>query len=372
MIRSTIAQTWDHARQIDPTLMASPRQLKALASRELRPVAFSRNLLFSSMAKGKPVLFKDLPVPVRGEDKLGPREALLRALDEGFSRRSRVLVRCGPSGKLTRIPVAELVRRWASSRARVSVTDLHIRGTPLTKTIDCSCLSDFNILAEAGGAVAEQEMLTMVVSSAGVFTDSHTDDPDGSNHCFVGRKLWLVWDTFSGLSHNLEDCERIAIETKQAAFSISGFLSVPHSRWFFVEPNQTLFLPGHLTHKVITLDDYLGVGSFFVMLPSYLRTLARWTERTPLWALTLPPDRRLDLVDKITRCVINKVRALASAPRAEASRWGLTHLGAAVRQWQQASRGLSSRALLDNPVSTELVMTVLGSIPGRGQRTFFR
>jgi hypothetical protein len=31
------------------------------------------------------------------------------------------------------------------------------------------------------------------------FTDSHSDDPDGSNHCFVGRKLWLVWDTFLGI-----------------------------------------------------------------------------------------------------------------------------------------------------------------------------
>jgi hypothetical protein len=178
--------------------------------------------------------------------------------------------------------IEELLRRWISGRARVNVTDLHIRGTKVLRSIDCSSLSDFSILAEARGAVGEEEMLTMVVSSAGTFTDSHTDDPDGSNHCFIGRKLWLVWDTFLGLSRKLEDVERCRLYTRDAAFSMSGFLSVPGSCWFVVEPGQTLFLPGQLTHRVITLESYLGVGSFFVMLPSYLRTLARWTEHTPL------------------------------------------------------------------------------------------
>jgi len=231
----------------------------------------------------------------------------------------------------------ELWRRWMSGNARVSVTDLHIRGTTVIRNIDCSSLSDFNILAEARGTVGEEEMLTMVVSSAGTFTDSHTDDPDGSNHCFVGRKLWLAWDTFLGLSRKLEDVERCEIEKTHAAFSVSGFLSVPGSRWFVVEPGQTLFLPGHLTHKVITLDDYLGIGSFFVMLPSYLRTLARWAQHTPLWALNLPADRRMELVDQITRRVIDKVHMLAHASERQRSRWGIVHL--------RGSEGLAANIL---------------------------
>ena len=170
------------------------------------------------------------------------------------------------------------------------MTDFHIRGTAIMKRIDCSHLSSFNLLAGAPDPIGTEEILTMVVSSAGALSDSHTDDPDGSNHCFAGEKLWLVWDTFQGLARGLEDVERCDVYGDQAAFSIAGFLAVPGSRWFVVRPGQTLFLPGHLTHKVITLERYLGVGSFFVMLPSYLRTLMRWTRHTPLWALTAPPN----------------------------------------------------------------------------------
>jgi hypothetical protein len=198
-------------------------------------------------------------------------------------------------------------------------------------------------------------MLTMVISSAGVYTDSHSDSPDGSNHCFVGKKLWLVWDTFEGIAKGLEDFERADIEG-QAAFSISAFLSIPSARWFTVEDGQTLFLPGHLTHKVVTLKDYLGIGSFFCMLPSYWRTLARWTEHAPLFALNARPGERMTLVDLITRLAIRKVRWLAGRPGHERDRWGVRYLVAAVDEWQR-SNGPDALATL-NPVSAQLVKAV--------------
>jgi hypothetical protein len=358
MRTTTILQVWEQALEIDSTLKVSPCHHSALMRRRLRPIAFSRDRLFSSMAKGEPVVFADLSVPVRGEHELGVRQAVLRALASGFPHNCRARVRCGSSSTPRQMVVEELLRRWTSTRAHVSVTDLHVRGTRVMRNIDCSRLSDFNLLAEARGAVANEEMLTMVVSSAGTFTDSHTDDPDGSNHCFVGRKLWLVWDTFLGMSRKLEDVERCSVETSQAAFSMSGFLSVPGSRWFIVEQGQTLFLPGNLAHKVITLEDYLGIGSFIVMLPSYLRTLARWTQHTPLWALDLPADCRLQLVDQITRRVIDKVHALARAPKEQRSRWGLAHFRSTVLDWQRTSSAQSRRTLLDNAVSSELLRSV--------------
>ena len=238
----------------------------------------------------------------------------------------------------------------------------------MVRKIDCTPLSDFNLLAEARGAIGNQEMLTMVVSSAGAVSDSHTDDPDGSNHCFAGRKLWLVWDTFRGLARGLEDVERCGITGRRAAFDMSAFLSVPGSRWFIVEPGLTLFLPGHLTHKVVTLNEYIGVGSFFVMLPSYWRTLVRWSQHTPLWALDGPQARRFDLVNQITRRVIDKVHALAQGSSEDRLRWGVAYLRTAVENWERASSGRMQRAVLSNPVSLELLREVLDLDVAREER----
>ena len=185
------------------------------------------------------------------------------------------------------------------------------------KRIDCSHLSSFNLLAGAPDPIGTEEILTMVVSSAGTLSDSHTDDPDGSNHCFAGEKLWLVWHTFQGLAQGLEDVERCDVFGDRAAFSLAGFLAVPGSRWFVVRPGLTLFLPGHLRHKVITLERYLGVGSFFVMLPSYLCTLLRLDQtHAALGAHGSPRtasafrrphhlaghQKNLGIVDRIPRC----------------------------------------------------------------------
>jgi hypothetical protein len=332
--RRASPEPWEQARRIDPTLDVSRCDLAALNRRRLRPVAFSRDVLFSCMARGEPVIFDDLPVPVRGEERVGVRAAVLRALMHGFPGDRKIRVRCGPSEQEKNLVIGELLRRWSGTSARVNVTDLHIRGTKVMQRIDCSRLSDFNILAEARGDVGAQEMLTMVVSSAGAATDSHSDDPDGSNHCFVGRKLWLVWDTFLGLSRGLEDVERCTV-TARASFDIRRFLAIPLSRWFIVETGQTLFLPGHLTHKVVTLEDYLGVGSFFVMLPSYLRTLSRWIQNTPLWAIDGRPECRLELVDRITRRVTEKMHLLAHASQQERARWGVEYLYAAAKDWHR-------------------------------------
>jgi hypothetical protein len=322
---------WNRAEEIDPTVRVSARQRQALQRRRLSPVSFSRDVLFASMAQGRPVVFTDVPVRVRQERSLGTREAVVRALKDGFGQSEKVRVRCGPSRTPKNLTVDQLLKRWADDRAKVNVTDFHIRDTGVMSRIDCSVLSSFNLLAGAPDPIGNEEILTMVVSSAGAFSDSHTDDPDGSNHCFAGEKLWLVWDTFRGIARGLEDVERCNVYGDRAAFSISQFLAVPRSRWFVVRPGQTLFLPGHLTHKVITLERYLGVGSFFVMLPSYLRTLRRWTRHTPLWALTLPPERRLDLVNLITERVIRKIGQLSTRSHAEKDSWGLPYLQAEAK-----------------------------------------
>jgi len=96
------------------------------------------------------------------------------------------------------------VVRWTR---QVTVTDLHLRATKVLRYMNCSALSDFNLL-KAHRRRLQRGDAHGCVSSAGTYTDSHSDDPDGSNHCFVGRKLWLVWDTFLGIKKGLEDVER--------------------------------------------------------------------------------------------------------------------------------------------------------------------
>jgi hypothetical protein len=124
------------------------------------------------MAAGKPALFTDVPVPVEGEQKLGLRQALFESLRSGFPKRQTFRVRQGRDGERRQsLRVDELLRRWGGDRGLVNITDLHIRGSKLFKSIDCSALSDFNLLAGARDPVGAEEMLTMVVSSAGVFTD---------------------------------------------------------------------------------------------------------------------------------------------------------------------------------------------------------
>ncbi len=362
-------EIWKQARRIDPTLKVSHQRHAELSRRRIRPVAFSRDALFSSMADGKPVIFSDLRVPVRNEHELGTPGAVLDNLRSAFPDDKVFRVRLGRDGyRQQGLRVDELTRRWTGDRSLVNITDLHIRRSrKLFRSIDCSALSNFNLLAGARKPISAEEMLTLVVSSAGVFTDSHSDDPDGSNHCFVGKKLWLVWDTFEGIARNLEDVEHSRAEGEHATFNVAAFLSVPGSRWFTVEAGQTLFLPGNFTHKVITLEDYLGVGSFFVMLPSYWRTLLRWTKHTPLWALNARPGERLVLVDKITRRVIRKLKRLAGRPEYEQGRWGVRYLVTAVDEWQRRTGPAGMTAL--SPVLAELAETVrLGSAMGTPSR----
>jgi hypothetical protein len=355
---SNDATTWDRAQDIDPTVRASTQQRRTLQRRQLSPLSFSRDVLFASMARGRPVLFNDMPVNVRRARTLGTREAVVRALKDGFSSSERLRVRCGPSRTPKYLTLDHLLTRWADDRTIVNVTDFHIRDSGIMTRIDISVLSSFNLLARAPAPIGTEEILTMVVSSAGALSDSHTDDPDGSNHCFAGQKLWLVWDTFEGIARGLEDVERCDVYGDQAAFSISHFLAVPSARWFVVSPGQTLFLPGHLTHKVITLERYLGVGSFFVMLPSYLRTLMRWTQHTPLWALTAPPERRLDLVDLITQRVIRKIGDLSKQSRAQKEYWGLPYLQAEAKTLLRQRPRYVARLFRDNPRSLELLRAI--------------
>src|SRR6266849_1913263 len=137
-----------------------------------------------------------------------------------------------------------------------------VKGSPPTTFIsgsrssdrvcDSSAISNFNTLRNGPERLRDLEVATVLMGTAGSMTDAHSDDPDGCNHCIFGKKLWLVWDRREGQASGLQDCEYDDVYT-QAPFDLGSFASMRSAQWFVVSKGNTLFLPGHLTHRVITL-----------------------------------------------------------------------------------------------------------------------
>lgn len=344
---------WDGASAIDRTLKVREQDLPRLKRKRVKPVPYSRELMFSLMSRGQVCLFEQLRVPVRGEGG-DVRTLIADGIRSGLPRTRTARTQTGRSRRLRHMRIPEVIRRWQDGRSIVGVTDLHFRETKFNNIIDSTSLSDFNVLChdpEFGEDFMSMiEMMTLVISSRGNMTDSHTDDCDGTNHCFLGSKLWLAWDRMEGKAVGFQDVDRDPV-CGQAAFDLETFLSLPSSRWFTVGPGQTLFLPGSLSHKVITLEHYLGVGSFHVALPSYLRSLERWVLYD---TQNIVPK---DLLVKINRAVIRKVREVGRAPRAVKEQWGLSQMKEVVGNWR-ADKGHPVRGMLPrHPLFVEFFET---------------
>lgn len=337
-----IETVWRGAAQFDGSLDLKPRALRRLAEKRIVPCRFSRAELFDKMSRNEPVLFGNFPVRPNFDGGRLTKAGLLEALRTGFPNSLRARVRT--SASINYRPVPAVLDKWNAGRSSFGVTDLHYIGTRFDRRIDTTGLNDFNLLPRGTDGYESQDSL--VVSTTGGFTDSHSDDHSGSNHSFTGTKLWLLWDIFEGLAHGLEDVERCTVHD-QAAFELEAFLAMRSSRWIFIGPGQTMFIPANLTHKVITLEPYLGLGSFHVGLPGMPSLLSHWAKLPPYWAAPFKAGAR-GSVEFLTRRAIRKIRELQTASRSEQYRWGLPQMKAALRrllakrfpnpQWTQAAR----------------------------------
>lgn len=345
-----IASIWRSAAHFDSTLHVEDGHLPYLARKRVTPVPHSSTFLYEGMALGEVRVMTGLSLlPSRSRGRAF--ECVLTAIQECAASKARV--RVGPDGGEANLPISELLRRWKSRRELVSVTDFHIRGTAIERVLDLSAISHFNILCQGSQAMAEQEMMTLVMSSKGAVTDSHSDDPDGSNHCFAGSKLWIVWDTIEGRANGLQDVERDYV-LNRAKFNVRTFLSLKSSRWFVVSAGATLFLPGNLTHKVITLERYLGVGSFYVSLPNCVRTFHRWIELPPLWSLSKSKAKKA-LADVIMRSAVAHAARVRGLPKREQRRWGLSFLTTSASRWRAISPRPTQLVLLQNEAFSALI-----------------
>jgi hypothetical protein len=349
-----LKKLWIDAAGMDCSLRIADRELPLLRRKFVRPKSFARGKMFRDMAQRRVSVFKNVPVLVQKYKGLETREALIHALSNKFPPRETSRVQVGPSHLVTRLPVREIMRRWNGGRAIVGVTDLHIRDTKVEDVINTNALSSFNILIRGSEELALQEMMTLVISSPGNVTDSHSDDPDGTNHCFLGKKLWLAWDTFEGIAAGLEDVERQNIFAK-CSFDMKRFLALNSSRWFLVSTGETLFLPGSLTHKVLTLEPYLGVGSFHVGLPSSLDSLTRWIYHGPLWSISDPKQENADLVDEAANVTWGIARQAKSGSKRTKERWGYDYLHNAYWTWKRNVSAKVRRKVLEHSLFRRIV-----------------
>lgn len=332
---AALRKLWSTAHGMDHTLRVTGPQLGELKRKFVRPDSFSRDTMFRNMARRRVSVFRGVPVLVRGYRKAQERDVLIDALKSKFPPKETSRVQVGPSHTATRLPVREIMRRWLGGQAIVGVTDLHIRGTRVEEVINTKALSNFNALIRGSDDLVLQEMMTLVIASPGNVTDSHTDDPDGTNHCFFGKKLWLAWDAFEGMAAGLEDVERQDV-AEQAQFSIARFLKVKSACWFLVSTGDTLFLPGNLTHKVLTLEPYLGIGSFNLGLPNSLDSFTRWIHYGPLWSMNDPKGENAGLVDEAARITLRIARLAQSGSPQVKKRWGFDYLYDAYRVWRKS------------------------------------
>ena len=320
-----VASQWRQAAEFDATLKAPDHVLDSLEGLRLGPIRYSRRRLFSAMARQQPVVFSNFPVRASLHPYFFEGTSPSTRLRSLFSGTATTMAKTGRSRRARHLPVHDVIDRWERGRGLVSANDIFFRRERMDRAFDCSALSDFNVIPTASPAARDTEVATFLMGTPGCFTDSHSDDPDGCNYCIVGTKLWLVWDRNEGRARGLEDCEYDEVYD-QAAFDMETFAGVRSARWFTISTGETLFLPGNLTHKVITLGRYMGISSFYVGLPNALTSASRWIVDGAQMMTTA-------IRGELLRRVVRRIDAAARGSQALRHQCGFSHLREAYEYW---------------------------------------
>jgi len=337
-IESDARTLFEQAIAIDPKFKVAASDWNRMLRKRIKAVKFDSDVWFRNMADEVPSLFHTFPVPAVPLSKSHrPQhdesvDRVIKAL-KNWRSQQKYRVRTGRKQTLKYLTIRELMKYWSNPRATMSTTDLHIRETPMEKVIDTNALSEFNLLPLMHEETSSLEMMSLIISSAGAMTDSHSDDLDISNYCFCGAKLWLAWDTHEGLKNGLDDRDRVPIE-EHARFDMRTFLSLKSARWVLVDDGNILYLPGNMAHRVVTLRPYIGVGAFYVSFPNALRTVSRWQQYTANWEL----DKNLDNSVPLAReeVAITVARTMKRGPKGLQKRAGIAYSDYALNSWVKA------------------------------------
>lgn len=335
--------------------LAGSLDLTKLAQKRLDNCTFSFEHLFKNLAESSPCLYSDYGarsshggygLSITKSDLL----PILRETQDSFRYKiSREL-----GAEPVELTISELMREWDKDEQLLRITNLHLRTIDLIDSAELDLVCPFNLLTHGNSDLKKLEMMTLMVSTTGAITESHSDDTDVNNHCIAGRKLWLCWDSSEGVKAGLEDCEKADVYGKPK-FSLETFLELESSTWALVSEGETLFLPGNYTHKVITLEKYIGIGGFFVSFPTMLHTFERWLGRKEEFQHREPLYRRRhgDLVaEGIERSLLAAsgeiYRQLLLEGESARQLWGAQYLERSVEEWERVSGNTKKEDLKQN------------------------
>lgn len=351
MAGEQMTAVFDEAARFDPTLQLTASGKKRLASRYVHPEDYTRRTLFNAMLVAEPCVLRGYNVPLQPQLKTLPGDHVAQAIMDWFADKAddqKFRVYTGPTGVRRQLTLAEIAEKWHRNRTRFGVTDLHIRNSALEEIIAADQISSFNLLRRSTPVAQTLEMFSYVISSYGHVTDSHSDAPDSTNYCITGKKLWLAWDTYEGAKAGLQDVERVAVPA-QARFDMDAWLALPSARWLLDEPGHTLFLPANMTHKVVTLGRYIGVGGFYISLPNCLRLMAHWNLHIPLWSKRDAAGEYDFLLSDIAETVRAAILDAPLMSQAERELLGCDYLNASARHFIETCPAKQMRQLWVDP-----------------------
>ncbi len=337
------------ASKYDKKIKIRSADLTRIKKKYLSPINFSKKLLFDSMFNGKTVVFNNYPIENKIPRNQSKVEATLALLRNNLKKNDKIFIRYGSNRTLKKVTINNVIDRWLRGRSKFGVTDLHFRHTNYFAKIDADAISYFNLLPLFPEEVSFLEMLTLVISSKGIFSDSHSDDGDGSNHCIIGKKLWFAWDKIEGETVGLQNCSFDSVYS-QAKFSIDKFLSLKSAHWFLVSEGQTLFMPGNFTHKVITLESYIGFGSFYVSFPNYINSIKRWL-------LHYSSDVTTDFINILnTKCIKYIRETVQQMDSTKQEEIGFNYFLKAVLSWEKGLTKNQINEFASNTSTRNLLM----------------
>ena len=145
-----------------------------------------------------------------------------------------------------------------------------------------------------------------------------------------------------------------------ARFDIGAFCRLPSAHWWTVEPGQTLFLPGKLTHKVVTLERYIGIGSFYVAPSSCLDSLSRWYLHGPLWSIDDRKGENAGLVDEIATAMAAYLRRLRRRRPTVRRQWGLDFASHSIDRWKRSWSRRQRDVLIARPPFADMLRALDG------------
>ena len=337
---------FEEAIRFDDSLVVEATGLTKLSQKRLTSMAFSFEHLFENLAESLPCLYFDYGPGITKSELL---PILRETLDTFRYKISRELGK-----EPVELTIGELMREWDKDEQLLRITNLHLRTIDLVDSAKLDLICPFNLLTHGNRDLKKLEMMTLMVSTTGGITESHSDDTDVNNHCIAGRKLWLCWDTSEGMKAGLEDCEKVDVYGKPK-FDMETFLTLESSTWALVSEGETLFLPGKYTHKVFTLEKYIGIGGFFVSFPTMLHTFERWLSRKNEFHYQEPLYRRIhgDLVaESIEASLLDASKKIYGQLLLEGKgaqrMWGTQHAGRSIEEWAFVSSDIERGDLEQN------------------------